>query len=87
MDAKDEIRNVSYELTTGDYIDFEVLHNGVWRRAHLAKSAVSSRPLNNGSQTERQAFEANIERIAAAARNHADSTPIGEKIKLASYVF
>lgn len=83
MNAKDEIRNIRYELPTGDFIDFEVLHNGEWKAAQLADTAVQV--MRSGVQSDRQTFDANLERIVAAAKNRANSTPAGEKIKLGSY--
>jgi len=85
MTATDEIRNIAYELKNGDFIDFELLHNGVWKPAQLADTAVQT--MRSDSQTDRQVFEANLARIVAAAKNRANGTPAGEKIKLGSYDF
>ncbi|WP_314435894.1 hypothetical protein [Massilia timonae] len=84
MAAADAIRNYR-ELTTGDFVDFEVLHNGEWRAAQLSRSALQT--LSTSDHSDRQTFDSNLERIAAAAQQLATSTPDGEKIKLGSYDF
>lgn len=84
MAATDEIRNIQ-ELTTGDFIDFEVLHDGQWKRAQVARTAIHM--LRKGAQSDRQAFDANIKRIATAAQSLAINTPTGEKIRVSSYDF
>jgi hypothetical protein len=82
MAAADEIRNIQ-ELTTGDFIDFEFLHDGVWKRAQVAGTA--TRIMRVDSQTDREVFDANLEQIVSAARRLANSAPPGEKIKINSY--
>ena len=82
MATADEIRDIQ-ELTTGDFIDFEVLHEGTWKRAQLAGTA--ARMLSVGDQSDRQAFDANLGKIAEAAQAIASSTREGEKIKVNSY--
>ena len=84
MAATDEIRNIQ-ELTTGDFIDFEVLHDGEWKRAQLARTAIHM--LRKGEQSDRQTFDANVDRIVTAAQSLAINTPAGEKIKVSSYDF
>jgi hypothetical protein len=80
--AADEIRNIE-ERTTGDFFDFDVLHDGTWKRAQLAGTAI--RMLNTGGQSDRQAFDANAEKITVAAQKLAIATPSGEKIKVSSF--
>ena len=82
MSAADEIRNVQ-EMTTGDFFDFEVFHDGTWKRAQLAGTAI--RMLNTGGQSDRQAFDANARKIIDAAHKLAIATPTGEKIKVNSF--
>lgn len=84
MAAADEIRNIQ-EVTTGDFIDFEVLHDGVWKHAQLAGTAV--RKMSKDAQTDRQAFDTNLERIVTVSQRLANSTPADEKIKVSSYDF
>lgn len=79
MAAADEIRNIQ-EKTTGDFYNFEVLHEGIWKSAHLVKTAIQT--MKTGSQSDRQAFDANLEKIAAVAQRLAASTPTGQKIKV-----
>jgi hypothetical protein len=82
MAAAEEIRNIQ-EKTTGDFFDFEVLHDGAWKRVQLAGTAI--RLLNTGGQSDRQAFDANAEKIIAAAQKLAIATPANEKIKVSSF--
>lgn len=84
MAAADEIRNIQ-EVTTGDFIDFEVLHDGVWKQAQLAGTAV--RAMSKDAQTDRKAFDTNLERIVTVSQRLANSTPADEKIKVNSYDF
>ena len=84
MAAADAIRSYK-ELTTGDFVDFEVLHDGAWRPAQLSYSALQT--LGTSEHSYRQTFDSNLERIAAAAQQLASSTPDGGKIKLGSYDF
>lgn len=82
MATADEIRNIQ-ELTTGDFIDFEVLHEGTWKRAQLAHTAVQM--MGTSAQSDRQAFDSNLTQIAQVARRLATTTPTGDKIKVSSY--
>lgn len=75
--AEAEIRNVK-ELTTGDFFDFEVLHDGAWRHAKISMNALLE--LRTDGQTDRQALDSNHERIARVAQRLADTTPPSEKI-------
>jgi hypothetical protein len=82
MAAAGAIRNYK-ELTTGDFVDFEVLHDGEWKPAQLSRSALQT--MGTSEQSDRQTFDSNLERISAAAQQLASSTRHGDKIKLGSY--
>jgi len=84
MAAADAIRNFQ-ELTTGDFVNFEVLHDGIWKPARIAYSALQ--PWGMDELSARQVFDSNLDRIAAVAQKLANTTPVGETIKLASYDF
>jgi hypothetical protein len=82
MAAANEIRNIQ-ELTLGDFIDFDVLHEGVWKRAQWARTVIQM--MGTSAQSDREAFDANLNQIAQVARRLAATTPTGDKIKVSSY--
>lgn len=77
-----EVRNMR-EVTTGDFVDFEVLHAGVWKDAQISRSALAMLS-DDPERTDLQIFDANKPAIARVAQRCAETTPDREKIRVSS---